>query len=167
MINRTNFLRLNNTKQYTFRITKYVCTGAPYKRSNLHYCKTILRRNQPTMINVSLTVPEEVYIGWVVVKLYYKFATYQPFLIDAVFEACEYLKNRPINPVVTYVKDIMQETAPSLMSLCPHGHTPRSVPAGEYRLDITFSLHDNVTAFAFETYIIARRKGIIGSMIEW
>ena len=46
-------------------------------------------------------------------------------------------------------------------------HTPRSIPAGEYRLDMKFVAIDNVTLFASETYFTARRNGILRSMIEW
>ena len=46
-------------------------------------------------------------------------------------------------------------------------YTPKSIPAGDYRLDIQFFAHDNVKLFALETYITVRRAGVIASMIEW
>uniref|UniRef100_A0A4Y0BEG1 MD-2-related lipid-recognition domain-containing protein n=1 Tax=Anopheles funestus TaxID=62324 RepID=A0A4Y0BEG1_ANOFN len=174
------FQSRNETKPYTFKILKYICVGTPYKRSRLNYCKTILRRNKPTLLNVSVTVPEVLNYIWVVVKVHYKFSTYQPFLIDMEEEACGYMKNRPVIPQTDYIFDTFVKSVPALSAPCPHGNrtynivwwleerlTPRSIPAGEYRLDFKFVAKDNVTIFASETYVMVRRSGIIGSMIEW
>ncbi|XP_041765416.1 uncharacterized protein LOC121590093 [Anopheles merus] len=167
-------------KPYSFKITKYLCVGTPYQRTSVNYCKTVLRRNHPTVLNVSVIAPEILNWIWVKVKLFYKFSSYQPFLIDLEQEGCEYVKNRPIIPLADYIYQIMQKTAPELASPCPHGnktysivwwleerYTPKSIPAGDYRLDIQFFAHDKVKLFALETYITVRRAGVIASMIEW
>ncbi|EGK96821.1 AGAP013484-PA [Anopheles gambiae str. PEST] len=167
-------------KPYSLKITKYLCVGMPYKRTSVPYCKTVLRRNHPAVLNVSVVAPETLNWIWVKVKLFYKFSSYQPFLIDMEQEACEYVKNRPIIPLTDYVYEIMQKTAPELAHPCPHGnttynivwwleerYTPKSIPAGDYRLDIQFFAHDKVTLFAVETYFTVRRAGVIASMLEW
>uniref|UniRef100_A0A182W0R3 MD-2-related lipid-recognition domain-containing protein n=1 Tax=Anopheles minimus TaxID=112268 RepID=A0A182W0R3_9DIPT len=175
----TLFQERNETKPYTFKILKYICIGTPYKRSRLNYCKTVLRRNKPTLLNVSVTVPEVLNYIWVEVKVHYKFSTYQPFLIDMEQEACGYIKHRPVIPLTDYIFDTFVKSVPALSAPCPHGNrtynivwwleerlTPRSIPAGEYRLDLKFVAKDNVTIFASETYVMVRRSGIIGSMID-
>uniref|UniRef100_A0A6E8WAF1 Uncharacterized protein n=1 Tax=Anopheles coluzzii TaxID=1518534 RepID=A0A6E8WAF1_ANOCL len=172
--------RRNESKEYTFKILKYISKETPYKRTQLHYFKTILRRNQPTLLNMSLTIPEVLNYIWVRIKLHYKFNAYQPFLIDMEQEACEYIRNRPIIPQTDYIYETFVKRLPAIAGPCPHGnrtydivwwleerHTPRSIPAGEYRLDMKFVAIDNVTLFASETYFTARRKGILRSMIEW
>ncbi|XP_035776442.1 uncharacterized protein LOC118458258 [Anopheles albimanus] len=201
---------LNNTKAYTIKITKYLCVGTPYQRSTLHYCKTVLQRNRPAKLNVSLSVQETLNYVWVTVKLYYKFKTFQPLLIDMEQEGCEYVRNRPIIPLTDYIYDIFKKTVPDLSTPCPHGvsisyivpsyyqcgnvwisvdelleidsrqnrtytivwwfeerYTPKSMPAGDYRVDVQFIAQDNVLLFALEAYFAVRRKGVLGSMLEW
>uniref|UniRef100_A0A182JZC8 Uncharacterized protein n=1 Tax=Anopheles christyi TaxID=43041 RepID=A0A182JZC8_9DIPT len=161
-----------NIKPYSIKITKYVCVGTPYKRTSVSYCKTVVQRNKPAVLNVSVVVPEALNYIWLKVKLLYKFTTYQPFLIDMEQEGCEYIRNRPIIPLADYVYEIMQKTVPDLTTACPHGnktynivwwleerYTPRSVPAGNYRLDIQFFARDKVLLFAVETYLTVRRAG--------
>ncbi|XP_053679964.1 uncharacterized protein LOC128730898 [Anopheles nili] len=167
-------------KQYSLKITKYLCVGVPYSRSKLHHCKTVLRRNKPAVLNISITVPEVLTYIWLTVKLHYKFQTYQPLLIDLEKEACEYLAKHPFNPIDEYIYNIFAKTLPQVVSPCPHGnrtytamwwlqerYTPSSMPAGDYRLDVKFFGWNNITLFYLEVYFSARRKGIIGSMIEW
>ncbi|XP_050090988.1 uncharacterized protein LOC126574686 [Anopheles aquasalis] len=170
----------NSTKSYNIKITKYLCVNAPYKRSTLHYCKTVLQRNQPAKLNVSISVPETLDYTLVKVKVYYKFKTFQPFLIDVEQEGCEYVRNRPIIPESDFVYNIMKKTAPDISTPCPHGnrtytmlwwleerYTPKSIPAGDYRVDVQFIAKDDVLIFALEAYISVRRKGVLGSMLEW
>uniref|UniRef100_A0A182NRC0 Uncharacterized protein n=1 Tax=Anopheles dirus TaxID=7168 RepID=A0A182NRC0_9DIPT len=148
-------------KAYSIRITKYLCVGMPYERTTVNYCKTVLRRNQPTVLNVSVHVPEVLNYIWVTVKLYYKFRTFQPFLIDMEQEGCEYMKNRPVIPLTDYIYEIFQKSVPDLSSPCPHGnktynivwwleekYTPKSIPAGDYRLDVQFIAHDKAIIYA-------------------
>ncbi|XP_050090974.1 uncharacterized protein LOC126574683 [Anopheles aquasalis] len=171
---------MNNTKAYSFKITKYVCIGTPYKRTTLHYCKTVLQRNQPAKLTVSLSAPEILNYVMAKIKVYYKFNTYQPFLFDLEQEACEYIRNRPVIPETDLVYNIVKDTAPILSTPCPHGnrsytfvwwlqdrYTPKSVLAGDYRIDVQFFTRDNVVLFAGEAYISVRRKGVLGSMLEW
>uniref|UniRef100_A0A182P3T3 MD-2-related lipid-recognition domain-containing protein n=1 Tax=Anopheles epiroticus TaxID=199890 RepID=A0A182P3T3_9DIPT len=167
-------------KPYSIKIIKYLCVGTPYQRSSINYCKTIVRRNKPTILNVSVVVPEVLNYIWVKVKVFYKFSTYQPFLIDAEQEGCEYIRNRPLIPLADYIYEIVQQSVPDLSTPCPHGnrtynivwwleerHTPRSIPAGDYRLDVQFVAQDKVLMFAAETYFSVRRAGVIASMLEW
>uniref|UniRef100_A0A182JKP2 Uncharacterized protein n=1 Tax=Anopheles atroparvus TaxID=41427 RepID=A0A182JKP2_ANOAO len=86
----------------------------PYKGSNVAYCKTILRRNKPI-------VPEVLKYIWVTVKLYYKFKTYQPFLIDMEQEGCQYrsVRSTRSRPHGHGVKGVGAGYTPDGTVLCP------------------------------------------------
>ena len=46
-------------------------------------------------------------------------------------------------------------------------YAPRSVPAGEYRMDAKFTTQTNVTLISLQIFFEVRRKGILKSMLEW
>lgn len=46
-------------------------------------------------------------------------------------------------------------------------YAPKSVPAGDYRMDIRVASRANVTLINFQVYVAVRRKGVLGSMLDW
>ena len=106
---------------YSLRIKKYVCIDTPYKESTVYACKSIPRRNAPTLVNVSVNVPKIYDIVMVKVLLFYKYSTYQPFLITVEGNGCEYIRHPPQFSVEKQVYDIIEETLPELLVPCPTG----------------------------------------------
>uniref|UniRef100_A0A4Y0BNP1 Uncharacterized protein n=1 Tax=Anopheles funestus TaxID=62324 RepID=A0A4Y0BNP1_ANOFN len=111
----------NGASSFSIKIIKYVCIDTPYKESTLHYCKSIPRRNAPTMISMAIDVPKLYNDIVVKVQLFYKFSTYQPFLITMEGKACEYIRHPPQFGIEKYVYDIMEESVPELLDPCPTG----------------------------------------------
>uniref|UniRef100_A0A182PD41 Uncharacterized protein n=1 Tax=Anopheles epiroticus TaxID=199890 RepID=A0A182PD41_9DIPT len=157
-----------------------VCVDQPYTRSILHHCKTVLRRNLPTMLNLSITIPEIITKCYVSLMIEYKFNQYQPFLFDASVEGCQFLRSTPVDPLSKYLFNIFQETLPMVVRPCPQGNetydilwtmderlSPQSVPAGDYRMTAHWQTYDNETIIKVQIYCSVRRKGIFRSMIEW
>uniref|UniRef100_A0A182W835 MD-2-related lipid-recognition domain-containing protein n=1 Tax=Anopheles minimus TaxID=112268 RepID=A0A182W835_9DIPT len=167
-------------KNYDVKVTKFMCIDTPYQRSVLHYCKTIVRRNRPTLLNLSLTVPESFDYVMLKVSAEYKFTTFRPLLFDLEIEGCEFLSSKARDPASAIAYSVVFEKYKNIAKPCPHGNRtynieywvdpetlPKSVPAGDYRVTTTFSFKDNVTLFKLQTYGSTRRKGIFRSMIEW
>ncbi|XP_041764372.1 uncharacterized protein LOC121589493 isoform X2 [Anopheles merus] len=48
----------NESRPFTIRVTRFICTETPYEVSELLQCKTILRRNSPTYLNLTIHVPK-------------------------------------------------------------------------------------------------------------
>lgn len=107
--------------KFTIRITKFVCLDMPYQRTLVHHCRTILRRNQPTMLSLYATVPEVVNYMNVTVVVEYKFSTYRPFLFDAQVEGCEFLRTKTRDPASEMVYKNIFENLPDFATPCPHG----------------------------------------------
>uniref|UniRef100_A0A182NRC3 Uncharacterized protein n=1 Tax=Anopheles dirus TaxID=7168 RepID=A0A182NRC3_9DIPT len=152
----------------------------PYVISTLVECRAILRRNQMPLLRVELIVPDLYDFITIEYRLHYKFKTYRPFLIDGLMEACEYMRNPKSDLINDYAYTVLKSMMPKLMVPCPHGnrtyrfetvfkeeYAPKSVPAGEYRLDLHFATKANLTLIQMQLFFVARRKGIIGSMLEW
>ncbi|XP_052889736.1 uncharacterized protein LOC128298046 [Anopheles moucheti] len=167
-------------KDYDLKITKFVCLDTPYQRSVLHYCKTVVRRNRPTILNLSITIPESFDFLKIQFSIEYKFTTFRPFLFDLENEACEFLSSTVRDPASEIAYKVVFEKYRNIAKPCPHGNRtysieywvdpqtlPKSVPAGDYRLTSIFSFKDNVTLLKLQTYGTTRRKGIFRSMIEW
>ncbi|XP_053668391.1 uncharacterized protein LOC128718800 [Anopheles marshallii] len=163
---------------YSLKIKKYVCIDTPYKESTLHSCKSIPRRNEPTLVNVSVNVPNIYDNVMVKVVLFYKFSTYQPFLITIEGNGCEFIRHPPQFGMDKHVYDIIEETAPELLVPCPTGnrtynitwylqdrHAPKNVPAGEYKLQFKLIARPNVTLFGMDVYISVRNTGIVSSFM--
>uniref|UniRef100_A0A182NRC1 Uncharacterized protein n=1 Tax=Anopheles dirus TaxID=7168 RepID=A0A182NRC1_9DIPT len=159
---------------------RLVCINMPYPVSTLVECRAILRRNQMPLLRVEMFVPDVYEFVTIEYRLHYKFKTFKPLLIDGKMEACEYMRKPTFDPVNDYAYTIMKSMAPSLMVPCPHGnrtyrietvfkeeYAPKSVPAGEYRLDVRFATEANLTLVEMQFFFAARRKGIMGSMLEW
>uniref|UniRef100_A0A4Y0BFN4 MD-2-related lipid-recognition domain-containing protein n=1 Tax=Anopheles funestus TaxID=62324 RepID=A0A4Y0BFN4_ANOFN len=164
----------NSGSSYSLKVTKYVCIDTPYKESTLHYCKSIPRRNAPTMISVSMDVPNLYNDIVVKVHLFYKFSTYQPFLITTEGKACELIRHPPQWGIQKHVYDIMEDTVPELLVPCPAGnrtyniswclqdkYAPRNIPAGEYKLQFKLVAQSTLNIFAMDVYFAVRNTGII------
>uniref|UniRef100_A0A499FUR2 MD-2-related lipid-recognition domain-containing protein n=1 Tax=Anopheles farauti TaxID=69004 RepID=A0A499FUR2_9DIPT len=157
---------------------KYVCIDTPYKETTLFVCKTIPRRNAPTMVNVSVHVPKLYDDILVKIKLFYKFSTYQPFLIALEVDGCKFIANPPKGEIENYVYNIIKETAPILLLPCPAGnrtynilwhlhdkHTMQSTPPGDYKIQFKITSRD-VTIFAIDMYLEIRHAGIIDGFVK-
>ncbi|XP_052892802.1 uncharacterized protein LOC128300684 [Anopheles moucheti] len=164
---------------YSISVRKYVCIDMPYKETILHSCKSIPRRNAPTMVYVSLEVPKLYDQVKLKVVMFYKFSTYQPFLITIEGNACEYIRHPPQFGVEKHVYNIIEETLPELVEPCPGGnrtynitwyfhkrHALKNVPAGQYKLrfKLISSLTSN-TLFGMDVFITVRNTGIISSFM--
>ncbi|XP_050072162.1 uncharacterized protein LOC126560044 [Anopheles maculipalpis] len=174
----------NKTQSYELYINRVVCADTPYLETELLKCRSVSRRNLMPSIYVTIYVPKVYNYMMVQYTMYYKFQTYQPFLINGEFEVCDTLKdNYPgtlRDPLTTYALRILKQMIPKLVVPCPHGnqtyvvetvfekeYAPQSIPAGDYRLDLRFAAKSNVTLLHLQGYFSARRKGILSSMIEW
>uniref|UniRef100_A0A182PKB4 MD-2-related lipid-recognition domain-containing protein n=1 Tax=Anopheles epiroticus TaxID=199890 RepID=A0A182PKB4_9DIPT len=163
---------------YTFKVKKYVCIDTPYPVSTLYTCKSILRRNAPTLVNVSINVPK-IYSNVIIkILLFYKFSTYQPFMITVEGDGCEFIRNPPQYSTEKYVYDVIQETLPELLVPCPTGnrtynflwhleerHTPKNIPPGDYKLQFKLIAPRNSTIFAMDVYVQVRISGIVSSFM--
>uniref|UniRef100_A0A182Q6T7 Uncharacterized protein n=1 Tax=Anopheles farauti TaxID=69004 RepID=A0A182Q6T7_9DIPT len=155
----------NETKDFSLRVLRYVCIEAPYERSVLNYCRTHLRRNQPTLFNLSIQVDDVLNELYIHMKTYYKYKSFQTFPIDVVVEVCSFLRNPTKDVISRHVLSVLIELMPQYAHHCPHGNTtynvlfwleerflPKSMPAGDYRLDAWFRDKDNVTFFAYQAF---------------
>uniref|UniRef100_A0A182WEZ3 MD-2-related lipid-recognition domain-containing protein n=1 Tax=Anopheles minimus TaxID=112268 RepID=A0A182WEZ3_9DIPT len=163
---------------YSITVKKYVCIDTPYKESTLYVCKNIPRRNAPTMIQVLIHVPKLYDIILVKVSLFYKFSTYQPFLITVNRDACESIRNPPQFGIEKHVYDIVQETVPELLAPCPSGnrtynitwylqdrHAPKNIPAGDYKLQVKLQALPDVPVFGMDVYCSVRSTGIVSKFM--
>ncbi|XP_053667464.1 uncharacterized protein LOC128717816 [Anopheles marshallii] len=170
----------NETRPFSIRVTRVMCIDTPYEESELLECRVILRRKQRSLISVSMYVPKVYNFMWLQFRLHYKFTTFQPFLMEGEIEVCTYLKRPQLNPLYNYMHGMLKDLLPSTVHPCPHGnktyaertefkeeYAPRSIPAGDYRMDLRFASRSNVTLFFIQTFFTARRRGVLGSMLEW
>uniref|UniRef100_A0A4Y0BP43 Uncharacterized protein n=1 Tax=Anopheles funestus TaxID=62324 RepID=A0A4Y0BP43_ANOFN len=155
----------NGASSYSIKIKKYVCIDTPYKESTLHYCKSIPRRNAPTMISVSMDMPKLYNDIVVKVQLFYKFSTYQPFLVSMETQGCELVLHPPQFGIQKYVYDIIEESVPDILLPCPAGnrtfnitwylkdkYAPRNIPAGDYKLQFKLIVQPSITLFGMDVY---------------
>ncbi|XP_050083590.1 uncharacterized protein LOC126570111 [Anopheles aquasalis] len=170
----------NKTKPFTVRVSRFVCVETPYALTELLYCKIRLRRNEPTLFNMSIRVPMVLNTVYLQVKTYYKYMTYQIFPIDLHEEVCAYMK-QPSNDIFSrHAFSVLMETMPQYMYPCPHGNTtytiaywleerffPDSMPAGDFRMDCWFRNGANQTLFAYQVFFSVRRRGVVPSMLNW
>ncbi|XP_052892814.1 uncharacterized protein LOC128300694 [Anopheles moucheti] len=163
---------------YSMSVRKYVCIDMPYKETILHSCKSIPRRNAPTMVTVLMDVPK-LYDNFVLQLLvFYKFSTYQPFLITIDRNGCEFIRHPPQFGVEKHVYDVLKETLPELLEPCPAGNRTynltwyfhqrlslKHVPAGEYKLRFKLISPPSNTLFGMDIFITVRNAGIISSFM--
>uniref|UniRef100_A0A182XAK9 Uncharacterized protein n=1 Tax=Anopheles quadriannulatus TaxID=34691 RepID=A0A182XAK9_ANOQN len=170
----------NISRPYTMQVQRFLCIDAPYKETILHECRMIFRRNQRPLLNVSLEAPKKYNYLMIQFQLHYKFIKYQPFLIDIKAEGCDLMRDRKNDPTRHWLYGVMKDLMSSLVHRCPFGNrtysgvvsvkeeiAPRSIPAGEYRMDGIFTSRTNVTLFSMQLFFEARRRGILKSMLEW
>uniref|UniRef100_A0A182Y1J0 MD-2-related lipid-recognition domain-containing protein n=2 Tax=Anopheles stephensi TaxID=30069 RepID=A0A182Y1J0_ANOST len=159
---------------YSIKIKKYDCIDTPYKESTLYTCKSIPRRNAPTMVNISINIHKIYDDVLVKVMLFYKFSTYQPFMISILGNGCEFIRHPPQVSVEKYVYDIINETLPELLVPCPTGnriynlswylqdrHAPKNIPPGDYKLQFKLIAQPDITLFGMEAYIAVRTVGVV------
>uniref|UniRef100_A0A182IKS1 ZP domain-containing protein n=1 Tax=Anopheles atroparvus TaxID=41427 RepID=A0A182IKS1_ANOAO len=164
----------NETKPFTVRVTKFVCSETPYEESELLQCKTTLRRNRPTFINITLHVPVVLNKFFMHIRTFYRFTDYQAVPFEIVFEVCEYMRHPPTDALGHHVIAVIRETAPQILFQCPHGNAtyrvgywmeerffPQSTPAGDYRQEIRLSTPQNKTLFACAVFFSVRRHNIL------
>uniref|UniRef100_A0A182NRC4 Uncharacterized protein n=1 Tax=Anopheles dirus TaxID=7168 RepID=A0A182NRC4_9DIPT len=170
----------NSSRSYELSMNRLLCIDTPYTETELLECRAVLRRNQMPLLRVALRLPKMYNIIKVQFKLHYKHRTFVPFLIDGEFEICEYLRNPSTDPIKDYIYKVLKDMMPHLVHPCPHGnktyetvsvfkpeYAPKSVPAGDYRMDVRFATASNLTMLSMQGYFSARRKGIMTSMLEW
>ncbi|XP_052892826.1 uncharacterized protein LOC128300702 [Anopheles moucheti] len=163
---------------YSVKVKKYVCIDAPYKETTLHSCKSIPRRNAPTMVHINIHVPKLYDKYKVKVSLFYKFSTFQPFLNTIEGNACEFIRHPPQFGFEKHVYDIIEETIPELLDPCPSGnrtynftwyledrHAPKHIPAGEYKLQYKVVAKTDVTMFGMDVYFAVRNTGIVSAFM--
>ncbi|XP_035895975.1 uncharacterized protein LOC118504960 [Anopheles stephensi] len=165
----------NNNVSHSLRITMMQCINAPYKESQLHNCKMEQFPNGTVGLNISLTIPKVLnYLG-LVVKTYYKYTTYRPFMIDWSIDYCQTARNRNMSPASVVIMKIIQESLPEYSYPCPQGNItydtfwmfePRYVlqtlPSGNYRMDIFIKDAADNTLIALQIFGAIRKQGIIG-----
>lgn len=111
----------NFTRQFKIQVQRLVCNEAPYKETVLLECRMIFRRNQRSLLCMSLKVPKLYHYVMVQFQLNYKFTTYQTFLIDGKVEGCAYMRHQNNDPVLTYMYGVLKDMIPSVVHPCPLG----------------------------------------------
>uniref|UniRef100_A0A182RQI5 Uncharacterized protein n=2 Tax=Anopheles funestus TaxID=62324 RepID=A0A182RQI5_ANOFN len=190
----------NFTRPFTIRVTRLLCINMPYEETVVKECRAILRRNQRSLICVTIDLPKVYNYIMLQFRLYYKFTSFKPLLIDGQVEVCSYLRNPKRDPLNTYMYEVLKKLMPNTVHPCPHGvsvgvvemnlrlqlclhdfqnktyaersefkeeYAPKSVPAGDYRMDLRFASESNVTLQWNQLFFTVRRKGVLGSMLEW
>ncbi|KAL1399269.1 hypothetical protein pipiens_002230 [Culex pipiens pipiens] len=163
----------DTVRNYTLRIERNLCVDQPYKYFELLTCTNRLIRNQPSQTHIVgrfRTLQDVVFCRY---KVYYRFRTYQPFLIDEWFNYCDAYDNLDgVSSIGLLAIGGLKTTIPDLPG-CPFGgminvtHTineaqfPPFMPAGQYRMDMKFYNAQNETLFAVQTYLTVRAKGAV------
>uniref|UniRef100_A0A182JHY3 Uncharacterized protein n=1 Tax=Anopheles atroparvus TaxID=41427 RepID=A0A182JHY3_ANOAO len=149
------------------RVTKIQCVDMPYKRTKLNYCLMGTFSNQTNFLNASLDVPMPLNFLLLTTKLFYKYRTYRPFMIDWSVELCQALRApQRRNLITNMVIKVIADTLPQFLYKCPHGNRTytttwlypskfvlTTVPSGEYRLDMRFLHKDEMTLFALQLFL--------------
>uniref|UniRef100_A0A182TA72 Uncharacterized protein n=1 Tax=Anopheles maculatus TaxID=74869 RepID=A0A182TA72_9DIPT len=149
-------------------MTRMLCVDTPYLETELIKCRLTLRRHQLPLMHVVIRVPK-VY-NYIVIQynLHYKFTTFQPFLINGEFEGCVTLmkstRGTLQDPLSIYM---LKNRTYEATTVFRKEYMPQSIPAGDYRMDLRFATKSNVTMLSVQLYFSARRKGVLGSMLEW
>uniref|UniRef100_A0A2C9GP98 Uncharacterized protein n=1 Tax=Anopheles arabiensis TaxID=7173 RepID=A0A2C9GP98_ANOAR len=151
------------------------CTNTPYKLSQLHLCRMEQLPNGTVALNISLDVRPVLNYLEITAKLFYKYTTYRPFMIDWSIELCQAYRMGGINPSSALVLKIIETTVPNIYYACPHGNRsysvlwyfnpkfiPDKLPSGDYRLDIVFRDTSNTVLISMQMYAAMRKQGLIG-----
>uniref|UniRef100_A0A182NRB4 Uncharacterized protein n=1 Tax=Anopheles dirus TaxID=7168 RepID=A0A182NRB4_9DIPT len=159
---------------HTLRITKMQCIGTPYKHTYLHYCQMEQFENGTVGANISIHAPQVINYGEISAKLFYKYTTYRPFMIDWSMEYCQAYRVGKFNPSTALVMTIIKESLPAIYYPCPHGNRtynifwmlepkfiPRALPSGDYRLDVYIRDSTNTNMFALQVFGVVRKQGLL------
>uniref|UniRef100_A0A182MDN7 Uncharacterized protein n=1 Tax=Anopheles culicifacies TaxID=139723 RepID=A0A182MDN7_9DIPT len=151
------------------------CIDTPYKKSHLIVCEMIKFDNSTVGLNISIAIPIVLNYFELTAKLFYKYTSYRPFMIDWTVELCKAVRSTNLNPSTALVMRVIEETMPEFYYPCPHGnrtytliwtfhpaHIPSTLPSGDYRLDIYFRDATRTTLFAIQNFGSVRKQGIIG-----
>ncbi|KFB46049.1 AGAP013113-PA-like protein [Anopheles sinensis] len=170
------FMVSETNATHQLRVTKIQCVDVPYKRTKLNYCRMGTFPNNTVFINASLDVPMPLNYILLSAKLFYKYTAYHPFMVDWNIEICRTLRYPKRQTVIAKVAmKMIIDTLPHFAYNCPHGNRTyssvwmypskfifKTVPSGDYRLDIRLSDRDEETLFAIQTFMAVRKQGIIG-----
>ncbi|XP_053667462.1 uncharacterized protein LOC128717811 [Anopheles marshallii] len=164
-----------NNSSYILRVTKMHCIEAPYKRTHLNYCEMVQFSNGTVGLNTSVDIPIVLNYFEVTAKVYYKYTTYRPFMIDWTIELCQVHRNGKFNPSTTIVLQIIKQSLPEFYYPCPHGnrtyttfwtlepsYIPSTLPSGDYRLDVHFRDSSRSTLYAAQLFCSMRKQSLIG-----
>ncbi|KAL1380715.1 hypothetical protein pipiens_013985 [Culex pipiens pipiens] len=137
----------DTVRNYTLRIERNLCVDQPYKHFELLNCTNRL--------------------------VYYRFQTYQPFMMDEWFNYCDAYDNLDgVSSVGRLAVGSLKSSTPEMPG-CPMQGTinathiineaqfPPFMPAGQYRMDMAFYNGQNETLFAMQTYLTVRTKGAV------
>uniref|UniRef100_A0A182QQG3 MD-2-related lipid-recognition domain-containing protein n=1 Tax=Anopheles farauti TaxID=69004 RepID=A0A182QQG3_9DIPT len=160
---------------HKLRITSIECIDAPYKLTHLNYCKMVQFPNGTVGLNTSVHIPIVLNYFEVTVKVYYKYTTYRPFMIDWSIELCQAERIGKFNPTTAIVMKIIEDSVPEFYYPCPHGnrtyatfwtfepsYIPATLPSGNYRLDVFFRDATFSKLYAIRMECVMRRQGLIG-----
>uniref|UniRef100_A0A240PMV8 MD-2-related lipid-recognition domain-containing protein n=1 Tax=Anopheles christyi TaxID=43041 RepID=A0A240PMV8_9DIPT len=165
----------NNGNNRTVRITKMLCIDTPYKYSTLTHCEMEQFRNGTVGLHISVDIPIVINYLAVSAKVFYKYTSYRPFMIDWTLEYCRAARVGTFNPTNALIMKVIEESMPDFYYPCPHGNRtytifwllepkfiPQTLPSGDYRLDIFYRDSTNTNLFAMQMYGAVRRQGIVG-----
>uniref|UniRef100_A0A182SDR9 MD-2-related lipid-recognition domain-containing protein n=1 Tax=Anopheles maculatus TaxID=74869 RepID=A0A182SDR9_9DIPT len=151
------------------------CIRAPYKVSQLDLCQMEQFPNGTVGLNISLTIPKVLnYIG-IVVKTFYKYTTYRPFMIDWSIEYCQTARSRNLSPPSVVIMKIIEQSLPEYSYPCPQGNITyntfwmfepkyvlQSMPSGSYRMDIFIKDSADNDLIALQIFGAIRKQGLVG-----
>ncbi|XP_053667460.1 uncharacterized protein LOC128717809 [Anopheles marshallii] len=160
---------------HSLRITNIQCVETPYELTYLNYCKMEQLPNNMVALNVSILAPMVLNFIETKIKLFYKYTSYRPFMIDWSIELCQAYRMGRFNPSAILMLKVIEDTAPQYHHPCPHGNRtyiivwlfnpkfiPETLPSGNYRLDIYLRDTTNKILFAFQMFGAIRKHGLIG-----
>uniref|UniRef100_A0A240PP81 Uncharacterized protein n=1 Tax=Anopheles christyi TaxID=43041 RepID=A0A240PP81_9DIPT len=167
---------------YVMRITKLQCIDAPYKRTHLNHCQMVQFPNGTVALNTSVTIPMVINYAEIVAKVFYRYTTYRPFIIDWSIDYCQAARKGNLNPTAAIMMRIVENSMPDYYYPCPHGvndamlrhlgeltlhpfapsYIPTTLPSGDYRLDIYFRDSTRITLYALQMFASIRKQGLIG-----
>ena len=105
----------------TVRITKMLCIEQPYKHSTLQHCEMEQFANGTVGLHISVHIPIVLDYIAVSAKVYYKYTTYRPFMIDWTMEYCRAARVGTFNPTNALIMKVIEESMPDFYYPCPHG----------------------------------------------
>uniref|UniRef100_A0A182LXU9 MD-2-related lipid-recognition domain-containing protein n=1 Tax=Anopheles culicifacies TaxID=139723 RepID=A0A182LXU9_9DIPT len=169
------FLKGIGNASHIVRITKMQCIETPYKLSHLNYCYMVQLPNGTVGLNTSLDIPQVLNYLEITAKVYYKYTTYRPFMIDWTIELCQADRIGKFNPSTALVMKFIAGTVPEFYYPCPHGnrtyatfwifepsYVPSSLPSGDYRVDIYFRDTSRTVLYAIQMFCSMRKQGLLG-----